>query len=140
MTQAKELLFTYGTLRKDIDIPMQQFLTDRTTWIGEATFQGKLYYVGGHPAAIPSSSSNDSITGDLFEIDGSSDLIHRLDQYEGFDKHNQSSSLYIREKKKVHLNKTGEIYGAWIYLFNKPVAGSKEIKSGDYLRFRDKNN
>lgn len=138
MTQSKELLFTYGTLRRGVESPMQRFLTDRTTWLGEATFQGKLYYVGGHPAAIPSSLKKDTVTGDLFEIDGSSDLIRRLDQYEGFDKNNHTASLYIRDKKNVRLNDTTEILDAWIYLFNKGVDGSKQIHSGDYLRYMHK--
>lgn len=135
MPQSKELLFTYGTLRKAVDSPMQQFLTDRTTWIGEAYFQGKLFFVGSHPAAIPSTSSTNIVIGDLFEVHASSDLISRLDRYEGFDKNNPQKSLYIREKVEVRLKETNKYFDAWIYLFNRPVDGSQKINSGDYLSF-----
>ena len=135
MTQSNGFLFTYGTLRKGVDIPMQRFLSNRSTWMGEAIFQGKLYYVGGHPAAVPSSSKKDAVTGDLFRIDNGTDLIRRLDQYEGFDENNRKGSLYIREKRKVRLKKSDKTLLAWIYLFNKPVDDSQKIESGNYLHY-----
>lgn len=137
MTQSKDLLFTYGTLRREVESPMQRFLTDHTTWIGEAVFQGKLYFVGGHPAAIPSSSNEDTVIGDLFEVNAASNLIERLDQYEGFNKNNHDVSLYIREKKKVRLKKSNNVKDAWIYIFNGPRDRSIVIESGDYLSFRN---
>ena len=138
MTQSKDLLFTYGTLRRGVESPMQRFLTDHTTWVGEAVFRGKLYFVGGHPAAIPSSSEEDTIIGDLFEIQTTSDLIQRLDQYEGFNRNNPKASLYIREKRKVRLKKSNAVHEAWIYIFNGPKDRSTVIESGDYLSFRNK--
>lgn len=137
MRQSNELLFTYGTLRRGVESPMQRYLTDHTTWLGEAVFQGKLYFIGGHPAAIPSSSEEDTIIGDLFEIQTTSDLIQRLDQYEGFNKNNPEVSLYIREKRKVRLKKSNAVHEAWIYIFNGPRERSIEIESGDYLGFRE---
>lgn len=135
MKLSNEILFTYGTLRKDADNPMQQFLIKRAIWIGEAFFRGKLFFANGHPAALPSHSQNDSIIGDIFDIGNSPDLLPKLDNYEGYKPDYREESLYIREKRRVYLKKSNQELKAWIYLFNKPVNKSEEISSGDYLQF-----
>jgi len=54
MTAETSYLFTYGTLRKGTGNKMQEFLDKRSQWMGQATFQGRLYFTGGHPAVIDS--------------------------------------------------------------------------------------
>lgn len=135
MKLSNEILFTYGTLRKEADNPIQRFLIDRAVWIGKGFFQGKLYFTNGHPAAVPSDSQTNSVTGDLFDIENSPELLQTLDRYEGYDPANPEGSLYIRAKKTIWLKESDKNVEAWIYLFNKPVDASEEISSGDYLRF-----
>lgn len=138
MKLSNEILFTYGTLRKDADNPMQRFLINRAVWIGKGLFQGKLYFTDGHPAVVSSHSQNDSVVGDLFDIGNSPDLLPKLDRYEGYKSNSLEESLYIRKQRRVYLKENNQEIKAWIYLFNKPVNASEEISSGDYLQFARK--
>lgn len=136
-----ELLFTYGTLRLGADNPMQNFLSVRAHWLGQASFQGKLYYCNGHPAVLPSNHSKDKVIGDLFEVDESTDILKILDRYEGFDPANEEGSLYLRKSKRVSLDKGDkkERLEAWIYIFNRPIDTAVRINSGDYLQYSKSN-
>ena len=135
MAATKELLFTYGTLRKGESNPMQRYLENNAEWIAKATFQGKLYFADGHPAATPTTDENSQILGDLFEFDESSGLLQELDRYEAYRPANPEKSLYLRKKRKVSLNESNEIRDAWIYIYNRPVDNATPIPSGDYAQF-----
>lgn len=135
MAAFKEHLFTYGTLRKDEHNPMQKFLSNNAEWIGKAVFQGKLYYENGHPAAISSANEESKILGDLFEFNTASNLLEKLDRYEGYHPNNFQGSLYIRKKREVVIVNSNEPCEAWIYIYNQPVESANLIESGDYIQF-----
>lgn len=130
------LLFTYGTLRQGADTAMRRVISREASYIGEATYRGKLYFAGGHPAAIPSQNEDDQVTGDLYNLAGAPGLLQRLDRYEGYDRHKPEASLYIREEVSVILKKGGKALQAWMYLYNRSVDQAHEIASGDYLAYR----
>lgn len=136
-----ERLFTYGTLRMGADNAMQKFLTDRAGWLGQATFQGNLYYCNGHPAVLPSENNEDKVIGDLFEAGKLHEIFKTLDRYEGFDPANKAESLYLRKQKTVTLqsSKKKQALEAWIYLYNKPIDKARKIRSGDYLKYSETN-
>ncbi|MGK7371095.1 MAG: gamma-glutamylcyclotransferase family protein [Candidatus Halalkalibacterium sp. M3_1C_030] len=135
MAASKKHLFTYGTLRKGEHNPMQEFLSNSAQWIGKAVFQGKLYYENGHPAAISSVNEEDKVLGDLFEFDAASDLLEKLDHYEGYRPNDIPESLYIRKKREVVIVESNKLCKAWIYIYNQPVERANLIESGDYVQF-----
>lgn len=135
MSASKELLFTYGTLRKGESNPMQQYLQTNADWIGKATVKGKLFFADGHPAAVSATDDKSQIIGDLFEFDQSSGLLYELDRYEGYRPANPDNSLYLRKMRKVCLINSGKIRDAWIYIYNQPVNNALSIPSGDYAQF-----
>lgn len=51
-----DYIFVYGTLRREIDHPAHQLLSRGAEWIGEATFQGKLYDLVTIQAPFPQNS------------------------------------------------------------------------------------
>ena len=132
----RELLFVYGTLRREADNRMQRYLSQKARFLGEGLFQGKLFYAEGHPAARPSSSESDTVIGDLFDIRDSPKLLHTLDNYEGYDADNPGKSLYTRELVNIKPVSGESVVQAWIYLYNKPVSAEQKIDSGDYLQFQ----
>ncbi len=136
MAASKEHLFTYGTLRKGENNPMQNYLEKKADWIGKALFCGKLYYANGHPAAILSAHEEDQIVGDVYEFDNGSPLLRELDRYEGYRPDSPDESLYIRRKRDVTLQKNHEVFAAWIYIYNQPIDKANLIVSGDYVQFR----
>jgi gamma-glutamylcyclotransferase (GGCT)/AIG2-like uncharacterized protein YtfP len=138
MAESEEYLLTYGTLRRGVHNPMQEFLSNSAQWIGKAFFQGTLYYANGHPAAVSSSEQEDQIVGDLFQFDTGSDLLNELDRYEGYRPEKPSESLYVRKKRRVTLKESGEVREAWIYIFNQPVERAELIASGDYVQYQSR--
>ena len=135
MTESKEHLFTYGTLRKGETNPMQNYLEKNADWIGKALFRGKLYYANGHPAAILSANEENRILGDVYEFDTGSPLLRELDRYEGYRPDRLDESLYIRMKRDVTLKKNSEVCMAWIYIYNQSIDRAKLIASGNYVQF-----
>ncbi len=135
MGNSKELLFTYGTLRRGMDIPMQHFIEENAVWRGKALFQGVLYLVGKHPATLPSEDESHTVLGDLYEISASAGLLDKLDRYEGYDADHPRQSLYIRKEVTVKKQKSGKSLNSWIYIFNGSIDSSIRIHSGDYLQF-----
>ena len=115
---------------------MQNYLEKHADWIGKALFSGKLYYANGHPAAILAAGDEDQILGDVYELDTNSPLLRELDRYEGYRPDKLDESLYLRKKREVTLKKDGEVYMAWVYIYNQPVVRAKLIPSGDYVQFR----
>ena len=58
--------------------------------------------------------------------------MQTLDEYEGSYDQPGEPALFRRELIDVHLD--NEIVKAWIYWYNRPVAGMKWIASGDILK------
>ena len=135
MTKPAERLFTYGTLRKGEQNPMQEYLQKNSTWLGRAQFHGKLYFADGHPAAVSSNDDESVILGDLFECNRGKGLLKELDRYEGYHPDDTKRSLYIRKMRTVTLEESGKMCKAWIYLYNQPIKNATHISSGDYRKF-----
>lgn len=133
----KEYLFVYGTLKRSIlnlikdregMEELYQLYVKNTKYIANATINGKLYFVEDgqekYPAAILSDNSQDVIHGEILEFDSS--ILPTMDEYEGI---NDSPQLYQRIKKDIRLT-NGESIDAWVYIYNLPVSGFRQIESG----------
>lgn len=103
--------------------------------------QGKLYHLGSHSAAIPSSEKT-FITGELYRINNVNEFswaIGQLDDYEGVIGDADEPRLYRREITEVYSG--DQVTHAWIYWYNGDVQGKPFIASGDLLQYlQQKNN
>ena len=120
---AEDYLFIYGTLRKKAGHPIHRTLEEGGRFVGEATFQGRLYDLGSHPGAVPSENSRDIVTGELYAV-MRPDILRKLDGYEGGE--------YRRERHRIGLAGANSIE-AWIYIFVASTDGARLVPSGDYL-------
>jgi len=133
MTDDRPLLFVYGSLRRVFGHPMHRWLTQYARWMGEATFRGVLFSLGEYPGAVPSGRAGDRVQGEVYEVLEAEPLFARLDEYEDFLPGNFAASLYLRQLHEVELT-NGQRMRAWVYVFNRPVAGLPWVPSGDWAR------
>ncbi len=125
-------LFVYGTLRRDRRHEMYRLLARYANFIGDATFQGRLFLVDEFPGATLSNNPNDIVRGEVYRLDSPDLVLRRLDDYEEFDPRVPDQSLYRRELVDILLN-NGKCIRAWIYLYNRPTESLPPILSGDFL-------
>ena len=127
-------LFVYGSLRSGFRNPAYSYLTQYFHLVGDAVVRGRVFD-NGYPVAIP--DNNDSfISGELYELNDPAEfawVIAQLDDYEGLNVEEGQIPLYKRELTEAFQN--GTSIRAWIYWYNRSVAGMEEISSGDLMKF-----
>jgi len=130
-----EYLFVYGTLRKDVGNAMSQVLVRHTRFVGDATFQGKLFDLGNYPGAIPSDNAQDLVHGEAYALEPliQNQVLARLDEYEGCSVRSETLSEFRREHVMITLDNGRSVF-SWIYLYNSTKTGTP-IPSGDYSRY-----
>lgn len=128
-------LFVYGTLRADAGGPAHALLMRGVRCVGRATITGVLYDAGRSPAAVPSDSARERITGELYAVDagGAEALLAALDDYEGVDAAHPDRSLFARRVAQAE-REDGMCVPAWVYFYNRPVDGLPSVGGGDWLR------
>lgn len=123
-----DYLFVYGTLRRDANSKIHPLLAKYAEFIGDATYQGKLYKVDTYPGAIPSNNPNDAVQGEVYLLHQADVALPPLDQYEEFGPEFPEPNEYIRLKQSVML-KNGRSVMAWVYVYNHPTEGLELIES-----------
>ncbi len=136
----KEYLFVYGTLKKDIGNDMYHLLAKHAGFVGDTTWNGKLYIVEDYPGAVPSDDPSDIVYGELYLLNDPDNILPSLDNYEECsDKFPEPKlfkripKLFKRIKDDVGLD-NGDIVSACIYIYNMPVDNLMQIKSGNFTR------
>jgi len=132
----EEYLFVYGSLRKDFSSPAREVLDEHAEYVGEATFQGKLYKIDWYPGVVPSDDPDDTVIGEVYKIIDRDEVFSKLDRYEGCSPADPKPHAFVRKQRLVTLNNGGTV-DAWIYLYTRPVSGKDRIISGDYLKNQD---
>lgn len=127
-----DLLFVYGSLRQASDHPMAQLLRTYAQPLGPARTRGVLYDLGAYPGLKDAEGDDAWVRGEVFRLLDPASLLPRLDAYEGCGPHDRPPYLFERHLRSVELD-TGATVMAWVYLYNRPVAGARRIPSGDYL-------
>jgi gamma-glutamylcyclotransferase (GGCT)/AIG2-like uncharacterized protein YtfP len=128
-----DLIFVYGSLRKNISSPASEVLDEHAEYVGEATFQGKLYKIDWYPGVVPSDDPDDIVFGEVYKITDKDHVLSALDRYEGCSPEDPKPHAFVRKQRLVTLNNRGTI-DAWIYLYTRSVSGKDRIDSGDYLK------
>src|ERR1700745_600317 len=72
--------------------------------VGQASVRGRLYDLGEYPGAVLSEKSRSVIRGEVFELPGDPGTLTSLDNYEGFEPGNRSSSLFLRRTWPVTMD------------------------------------
>lgn len=130
---SEQFLFVYGTLRRDTNGQMYHLLARYTDFVGEATFQGKLYMVDYYPGIVPSEDIDDLVLGEVYRLRSPNYVLSRLDQYEECGRAFLEPTEYIRRTERVRLH-DGRTIAAWVYVYNRPTNKLHLIESGDFLQ------
>jgi gamma-glutamylcyclotransferase (GGCT)/AIG2-like uncharacterized protein YtfP len=112
---------------------MSEFLRRYANFVGNGSYQGKLYQVAYYPGVVPSDNPQNRAQGEVYQLNDADKLFAQLDEYEECSQHFPQPTEYIRCKQNVTLT-TGEIMAAWIYLFNRATTGLQLIESGDFYQ------
>jgi gamma-glutamylcyclotransferase (GGCT)/AIG2-like uncharacterized protein YtfP len=127
----KELLFVYGTLRRDMKGKMHHLLAKYADFVDKATYQGRLYKVGYYPGVVPSHDPNNAVYGEVYQLHHVDAVLPLLDRYEECGPSFPEPTEYIRVKQDVSL-RNGNAVSSWVYLYNLPTETLEPIESGDF--------
>lgn len=133
--QELELLFVYGTLRRDRGGGMHRYLADRAMFVGAAACRGRLYLLDGYPGAVADDSGCSLVLGELYRLQDPAATLATLDAYEECGTACGAESEYVRTVARVSLA-DGTEAEAWIYYYNRPVDGLVRITSGDFYNYQ----
>lgn len=128
-----DYLFVYGTLRQQFTHPMAKWLSLRAQWLGSATYQGRLYQVKHYPGVVPSNNPDERVYGDVYQFPTDSVLLGELDRYEECGPVFAHPNEYVRLRQPVSLS-DGQLFKAWVYIYNRDFQQLAQIKSGDFLQ------
>ncbi len=127
-----ELLFVYGSLL-NADNEFAVYLNNSASLFSTGKIKGKLYDIGDYPGAVIDPNENYEIKGSIYKLNNPPDALKILDDYEGFGDGRAQPNLFVRKFLPVEtINRT--VY-CWVYLYNLPVDGLPEIKTGDYIDY-----
>lgn len=122
-------LFVYGTLRSGAETPeaMAVLLRRAAARAGPARIRARLFDAGGFPAAVPAEGSE--VVGELLRLRRPARTLAVLDRYEGCG---GEDPLFRRATAAVRPEE-GDRRTAWVYFWDRPVEGLRQIPSGDWL-------
>ncbi len=129
-----EFLFVYGTLRKALNHPLSHFLMGNATFEGMATVYGKLYDVGRYPALTSSNNPDDAVVGEVYRLKDVSDVLSKLDDYEGCGPNDAEPTQYRRLPMQATMSNHEKVQ-TWVYVYNWTTEGLTLIPDGDYMAY-----
>jgi gamma-glutamylcyclotransferase (GGCT)/AIG2-like uncharacterized protein YtfP len=132
-----DLLFVYGTLRKNSEQELNSMMARDSTFVGDGKIHGELYDLGTYPGAFVEGGCSDMVMGEVYALnsDGGSRKWQELDHYEGCGPHDPEPHEYRRQKVHVFLNDGTEV-DASAYVLTRLPATAVRIPDGDYLTWR----
>ena len=125
-------LFVYGTLRRGTNSEMCQLLAQQADFVGEASYQGKLYKIDDYPGVVASENKTDLVQGEVYQLHDADFILPQLDDYEECGPSYLQPTEYVRELCEVRL-KNGQIIQAWLYRYNRPTDTLELLASGDFI-------
>jgi gamma-glutamylcyclotransferase (GGCT)/AIG2-like uncharacterized protein YtfP len=128
----ENLLFVYGTLRRNARCMMARWLASQAEYIGCGQTPGRLYDVGDYPALRPVKHPGETVIGDIYRLRRPRYTLARLDRYEGIGTGQSRPYQYCREERVLTLH-NGVNRKAWVYIYMGETARLRRIASGDYL-------
>ncbi len=126
----KRYVFFYGTLQPRLAPPEIGPTVRRLRRVGRGFVRGQLFDLGEYPGAILTRTGS-PIKGQVFEMPDDPEILHRLDEYEGFDRLRPASSLFVRKRRHAQLE-DGRKIPCWVYAYNRSVKAARIVGGGDY--------
>jgi gamma-glutamylcyclotransferase (GGCT)/AIG2-like uncharacterized protein YtfP len=129
-----DLLFVYGTLRKEARHEMYHVLATHSTYLGEGRIHGELFDLGPYPAVWLREGCVDVVLGEVYELNsqGAGWTWRVLDSYEKCGPGDAMPHEYRRQRVHVFLS-DGKELEVWAYVLNRLPVTATRIPSGDYL-------
>lgn len=121
-----EHLFVYGTLRRSHGGPMHQLLARHARHIADAFVYARLYDIGSYPGLIESTSVDDTVQGELYQLHDHTDVLAQLDEYEQCTEKHPQPWEYLRKSITVYSDEHAPL-SAWVYVYNWPVSGLPRV-------------
>ena len=128
------VMFVYGTLRKDTASPMAHIIDAYCDVIGEGYILGSLYDLGRYPGVLVGHEHPGKVFGQLFRLNDEQKVLAEFDYYEECSDDFPKPHLYIREAVDVYLP-DGEKGKAWVYIYNRDVSEATLIPEGNYIDY-----
>ena len=128
-------LFVYGSLLSGFTSHAYEYIKKYFKLLGEATVQGTMYDLGEFPVVVRENTGR-TIKGELYEIINPHEFsfaMAQLDDYEGLYPEEGEELYYEREAVDVNFN--GNTISAWVYWYNRDVAGRPVVESGDMREY-----
>lgn len=122
-----ESLFVYGTLLQPGN-PFADYLSQHCNYLTQGKIKGLLYDIGEYPGFILNNHAA-YVIGSIYQIDNEA-ILKELDAYEGVGPDEEQPNLYLRLSLPVETETC--VVQAWVYVYNLPVNGLPQIKSGNY--------
>lgn len=123
------LLFVYGTLRRNCSSGAHQQYLAGAEFIANARVHGKLYRVSYYPALAITDSG--WVQGEVYRLRDQQQLA-RLDAYEECSYPALPEQEYQRCLIQAETT-SGECFNAWVYAYQRPLDNLPLIASGDFL-------
>jgi gamma-glutamylcyclotransferase (GGCT)/AIG2-like uncharacterized protein YtfP len=132
-------LFVYGTLLSVAGHPMGQRLSSEARLVGAASIAGRLYRLGWYPGLVEANASAGAggalVHGEVYALDDPARSLVWLDAYESIVPGDEANSEYARVERAVRLA-SGQEATAWVYLFQRDVAGLEFVADGRWVAGR----
>ncbi|MEZ4851362.1 MAG: gamma-glutamylcyclotransferase family protein [Bacteroidia bacterium] len=127
-----DLIFVYGTLLRDTENPMSQYLESKSDYIGMGYMPGTLYKVTFYPGATFDPNSKSKVWGEVSRLHDPEQVFQVLDTYEDFNPKKPNKSLFIRDIVPVNID--GEVFYCSSYIYNHTTDGLEVLDSGYFLK------
>jgi len=130
MKETSSYLFVYGTLLDEAN-EFAVYLKENCIFYKEGKFKGRLYDIGEYPGAIVESGNDAFVYGSIFILNDTQSILKILDDYEGVGEDESQPNEFIR--KLLTIETADKPIKCWVYLYNLPVDGLRQIVSGNYF-------
>jgi gamma-glutamylcyclotransferase (GGCT)/AIG2-like uncharacterized protein YtfP len=130
-----DFLFAYGTLQPGLAPAEIASAVDKLLPIGDASVNGVLYDLGGHPGAVLDPAAQQRIIGIVYQLPQDASVLAELDAYEEFNPAAPESSPYVRILHPV-VRATGGTLQCWVYVWNGNPASATIIPEGNFRKHR----
>ncbi len=128
---ATDLLFVYGTLRRDCPTGAHQKYLADAEFVCTANVRGKLYQVSYYPALVIDDTRPYTVKGEIYRLSGSWQLT-ALDAYEECSYPALPGQEYRRCLIQAEVG-NGGLVNAWVYAYQRCLDNLPLIESGDFL-------
>ncbi|MGJ0491645.1 gamma-glutamylcyclotransferase family protein [Methylobacter sp.] len=127
-----EFIFVYGTLRQEFALPVHDLMKRYCQFHGQGSLCGHLYQLDSYPGVVESTHGRCRVHGELYLIINKDELFLLLDDYEQCSANYPKPHEYLRKQIDITV-RDGIVCQAWVYIYNRAVAGLVRIPSGDYV-------